>query len=74
MKFVSTTAEWADENMRKLLSKLILCSEKKKITTRFLWRDELRKLGYWVLSSRTFQEMRIEFQVTLEVYYTELEN
>lgn len=46
----------------------------KEVTTKFLWRDELRKLGYRTLPSSALQEMRTDFQVILEVYHRELEN
>lgn len=45
----------------------------KKVTTKFLWRDELRKLGYRTLPSSALQEIRTDFQVILEVCLRELE-
>lgn len=82
MKFVSAATEWADENLRKLLSNLIFCSGKKSDHQISLerWTEEtgLQDFGktkqMYSLASSTLQEMRTDFQVTLEVCFMELKN
>lgn len=57
----------------KIAVKTYFLQWKKKVTTKFLWRDELRKLGYRSLPSSALQEIRTDFQVILEVCLRELE-